>query len=56
MKGQLLTSVLLLLQVNEPSLIFKGIAFFFCNKQLIISVSLVYQINSTNLCNFNIYI
>ena len=28
MEGQLLTSVLLLLQVNEPCLIFKGIAFF----------------------------
>ena len=28
MKGDLLTSVLLLLQVNERGLIFKGIAFF----------------------------
>ena len=35
---------------------FQGNSIFFCNKQLIISVSLVYQINSTNLCNFNIYI
>lgn len=31
---------------------FQGNSIFFCNKQLIISVSLVYQINSTNLCNF----